>query len=228
MVRRRRISVEARSGTRKIPVGAWRAEQAARCELCPAPPGGERLPFEAPAASRLDQEMKAFLEWFNGDADAIDPVLKAGIAHLCFATIHPFEHGNGRIARVIADQQLARSEQSAQRFYSTQKGGLEITPWLQWFLGCLDRPFEGAETILGSVLFKARFWDLHAGQNFNERQRTVIKRLLDGFEGKMTSSKWAKLTKSSQDTRVRDITDLVQRGILAQGWTQHQLFARRH
>ena len=201
-------------------------------QVVSGPVGREHVHFEAPVAAKLDYEVKAFLNWFNGDADAADPVLKAGIAHLWFVTIHPFEDGNGRIARAIADQQLARSEKTAQRFYSmsaqirqernayydilesTQKGDLDITPWLQWFLACLGRAFDGAETILRSVLQKAKFWELHAGQSFNDRQRTVINRLLDGFEGKLTSSKWATLAKCSQDTASRDIDDLLERSIL--------------
>ena len=163
----------------------------------------------------------------------IDLVLKAALAHLWFVTVHPFDDGNGRIARAIADLALARSEQSPKRFYSmsaqirlerndyydtlerTQKGTLDITPWMQWFLGCLDRAFDGAEATLASVLLKARFWEAHAGESFNDRQRKVVNRLLDGFEGKLTSSKWAKLAKCSQDTAHRDIVDLVERGILA-------------
>jgi Fic family protein len=176
--------------------------------------------------------MAAFVDWFNSDAGGLDPVLKAGIAHLWFVTIHPFEDGNGRIARAIADQQLARSEKCSQRFYSmsaqirqernayyeileaAQKGDLDITPWLQWFLACLGRAFDHAETILGSVLAKAKFWEAHAGESFNERQRKVLNRMLDGFEGKLTSSKWAALTKRSQDTASRDIDELLQRKIL--------------
>ena len=175
--------------------------------------------------------MKAFLSWFNRD-EPLDPVLKTGAAHLWFVTIHPFEDGNGRIARAIADLALTRSEQCAQRFYSmsaqiqkersayyeileaSQKASLDITPWLEWFLGCLDRTFDAAETILGSVFRKARFWKKHAGTKLSERQRLVLNRLLDGFEGKLTSSKWAKLTKCSQDTASRDIDDLIKRGIL--------------
>lgn len=175
--------------------------------------------------------MRAFLAWFNSGA-SIDLVLQAGVAHLWFVTVHPFDDGNGRIARAIADLALARSEQSAQRFYSmsaqireerkayydilevTQKGSLDITPWLEWFLGCLNRAFDGAETILAAVLKKARFWEIHAGASFNDRQRVVIARLSNGLEGKLTSSKWAKLAKCSQDTALRDIADLVDRGIL--------------
>jgi Fic family protein len=220
-----------RSGMTKIEVGAWRAEKSGPMQVVSGPIGRERVHYEAPAAARLEKEMQAFLDWFNGK-DEMDPVLKAGIAHLWFVTIHPFDDGNGRIARAIADMALARSEKSAQRFYSmsaqirqersayydileaTQKNDLDITPWLEWFLGCLDRAFDGAETILGAVLKKARFWEKHAGASLNERQRIVVNRLLDGFEGKLTSSKWAKLVKSSQDTALRDIEDLVRRGIL--------------
>lgn len=221
-----------RSGMRKITVGAWRTDEAGPMQVVSGPAGCERVHYQAPAAARLDREMSAFLAWFNGDAGGIDPVLKAGIAHLWFVTIHPFEDGNGRIARAIGDQQLARSEQSAQRFYSmsaqiqqernayydileaTQKGDLDITAWLQWFLSCLNRALDGAETILGSVLLKAKFWQMHAGESFNERQRAVLNRLLDGFESRLTSSKWATLTKSSQDTATRDINDLLKGGIL--------------
>lgn len=222
----------ARSGMHKITVGNWRTAEAGPMQVVSGPEGQQQVHFEAPAAARLDAEMKAFLKWFNANAENFDPVLKAGIAHLWFVTIHPFEDGNGRIARTIADQQLARSEKSTQRFYSmsaqirqerkayydileaTQKGDLEITPWLEWFLGCLNRAFDGAETILASVLHKAKFWERHAGEMFNERQKTMLNRVLDGFEGKLTSSKWATITKSSQDTASRDIGDLLARNIL--------------
>jgi len=221
-----------RSGMRKITVANWRTEAAGPMQVVSGPIGRERVHYEAPAASKLDHEMNAFLTWFNGDAEGVDPVLKAGIAHLWFVTIHPFEDGNGRIARTIADQQLARSEKSAQRFCSmsaqirqernayydileaTQKRDLDITPWLEWFLACLGRAIDGAETILGSVLLKAKFWKLHEDESFNDRQRKVLNRMLDGFEGKMTSSKWAALAKSSQDTASRDIADLLTRKIL--------------
>ena len=220
-----------RSGMAKIAVGGWRNDARGPMQVVSGPLG-RRVHFEAPAAGRLDKEVKIFLDWFNGEEET-DAVLRAGLAHLWFVTIHPFDDGNGRIARAITDQALARSEYSAQRFYSmsaqirkersayydileaTQKADLDVTPWLQWFLGCLDRAFDGAETILGSVLRKARFWQKHAVARFNDRQRTVINRVLDGFEGKLTSSKWANLTKSSQDTALRDIDELVRRGILA-------------
>ncbi len=221
-----------RSGMRKITVGNWRAPEADPMQVVSGPEGRQRVHFEAPASERLDAEMKAFLAWFDADTENVDPVLKAGIAHLWFVTIHPFEDGNGRIARAIADQQLARSEQSTHRFYSmsaqirqernayynilevTQKGDLEITAWLAWFFACLDRAFDGAETILASVLRKAKFWERHAGEKFNDRQKIMLNRLLDGFEGKLTSSRWATITKSSQDTASRDIADLVARNIL--------------
>ena len=220
-----------RSGMRKIIVGNWRDQASGPMQVVSGPMGRERVHFEAPEAHRLENEMSAFIEWFN-EPDDIDTVLKAAIAHLWFVTIHPFEDGNGRIARAIADMGLARSEQSPRRFYSmsarirderkayydilerTQKGNLDITAWLEWFLGCLDGAFDGANTVLAGVLKKARFWQDHAGENFNERQRAMLNRLLDGFTGKLTSSKWAAIAKTSQDTAARDIDDLTQRYIL--------------
>ena len=222
----------SRSGMSKITVGAWRTEASGPMQVISGAAGRQRVHFEAPAAPLLDAEMRTFVDWYNADDKSLDPVLRAGVAHFWFVTIHPFEDGNGRIARAITDQQLARSEGNAQRFYSmsaqirqerkayydvleaTQKGSLDITPWLEWFLGCLDRAFNGAEFILGSVLTKARFWHLHAGESFNDRQRTVLNRLLDGFEGKLTSTKWARICKSSQDSASRDINDLLKREIL--------------
>ena len=220
------------SGMSKIKVGRWRDDSKGPMQVVSGASGRERVYFEAPTAKRLKKEMTLFLKWFNGTEDT-DPVLRAGLAHLWFVTIHPFEDGNGRIARAIADMVLARSEQSSQRFYSmsaqirierktyydtlekTQKGGLDITPWLEWFLGCLDRAFDNTEKTLGSVLHKARFWETHADTPFNNRQRLMLNKLLDGFEGKLTSSKWAKIAKCSQDTALRDILDLVNRGVLA-------------
>lgn len=220
-----------RSGMTKIRVGAWRDDSAGPMEVVSGPVGKERVHFQAPPAPRLDAEMNPFLEWFNAHDD-IDPVLKAGLAHLWFVTIHPFDDGNGRIARAIADMALARSENSPQRFYSmsaqiqrereayydileeTQKGTLDITSWMEWFLGCLGRAIDGAQTILGSVLAKARFWESIQGVALNERQRLVLNRLLNGFEGKLTTTKYAKLAKCSQDTALRDIALLVERGML--------------
>ena len=220
-----------RSGMTKIRVGAWRDGKSGPMQVVSGPVGRERVHYEAPAAPLVEREMRAFLAWFN-DRDSVDPVLRAAIAHLWFVTIHPFDDGNGRIARAIADMALARSEQSPQRFYSmsaqirierkayydileaTQKGDLDITAWIEWFLGCLDRAFDGAEIILASVLMKARFWERHAGVTLQDRQRLVLNRLLGGFEGKLTSSKYAKLAKCSQDTASRDIDDLIAHGIL--------------
>jgi Fic family protein len=220
-----------RSGMLKIVVGGWRTEQSGAMQVVSGAAGREHVHFEAPAADRLENEMKALLDWFNAD-QGLDPVIKAALAHLWFVTIHPFEDGNGRIARAIADLALARSEQSAQRFYSmsaqirkerkayydvleqTQRGTLDITHWLEWFLACLDRAFDGAEAILGNVLRKADFWESHATTSLNDRQRSMLNRLLDGFESKLTSSKWGKITKTSQATAARDIDDLVRRGIL--------------
>jgi Fic family protein len=221
-----------RNGMTKIRVGAWRDDATGPMQVVSGPVGRERVHYEAPAAGRVDRDMRALLAWFN-KPNLVDPVLRAALAHLWFVTIHPFDDGNGRIARAIADMALARSEGSPQRFYSmsaqirteraayygileaTQKGDLDVTGWIEWFLGCLDRAFDGAEVILASVLTKARFWDRHAGAPLQERQRLVINRLLDGFEGKLTSSKYAKLTKCSQDTASRDIDDLMARGILS-------------
>ncbi len=220
-----------RSGMRRITVSAWRDESAAPMQVVSGPVGRERVYFEAPRAPRLDQEMRQFLEWFNGDA-ATEPVLKAALAHLWFVTIHPFDDGNGRIARAIADMALARSEGSSQRFYSmstqireergdyyrileqTQRGTMDITPWMEWFLGCLTRAIDGAQTALSGVTATARYWEKLRHLPLNERQRLVINRLLEGFEGKLTTSKWAALTKSSQDTALRDIQQLVERGVL--------------
>lgn len=223
-----------RSGMIEIAVGAWRDDASGPMRVLSGPFGRERVHFEAPPAARLPVEMAAFLDWFNHSGQH-DPVVKAAIAHLWFVTVHPFADGNGRIARAIADMALARSEGSPQRFYSlsaeirleraayyaileaTQKGDLDILGWLEWFLACLDRAFDRAEETLVLVLAKARFWDTMAGKALNERQRKVVNRLLDGFEGKLTSSKWAKLVKTSPDTALRDINDLLARGVLVKG-----------
>ena len=220
-----------RSGMSRINVGAWRDDKKGPMQVVSGPIGKERVHYEAPVAARLRGEMKKFLVWFEKE-NSTDLVLKAGLAHLWFVTIHPFDDGNGRIARAIADMVLARSERSPQRFYSmsaqiqkerksyyeileaTQKGDVDVTRWLEWFLVCLGRAFDRAETILAAVLSKARFWDRFTATKFNERQRSMINRLLNGFEGKLTSSKWAKLEKCSQDTALRDIEDLIRKGVL--------------
>ena len=220
-----------RSGMTKIRVGAWRDDGNGPMQVVSGPIGTERVHFQAPAADRLDREVGTFLAAFNAKA-AVDLVLRAGLAHLQFVTIHPFDDGNGRIARAIADMVLARSENSPQRFYSmsaqirqernayydileaTQKGTLDVTPWMEWFLGCLGRAIEGAQTSLAAVLAKARFWDSIADVPLNDRQRLVVNRLVTGSESKLTSSKYARLAKCSQDTASRDIAALVERGVL--------------
>ncbi|MYC84851.1 MAG: Fic family protein [Acidimicrobiia bacterium] len=220
-----------RSRMRPITVGGWRDDRTGPMQVISGPIGKERVHFEAPAAERIDNEMGMFLRWFNKPSDT-DGVLRAALAHLWFVTIHPFDDGNGRIARAISDMALARSEDSSQRFYSmssqirldrrgyyrilerTQKGTPDVSEWMEWFLGCLGRAIDGAETTLASVLTKARFWQQVEDVPLNVRQRRVLNRLLGGFEGKLTTSKWAKLAKCSQDTALRDITALVDDGIL--------------
>ena len=220
-----------RSGMHLITVGQWRDDRTAPMQVVSGPVGRERVHFEAPTAQRLEEEMDRFLEWFNGDVTT-EPVLKAALAHLRFVTIHPFDDGNGRIARAIADMSLARSEGSSQRFYSmsaqireergeyyrileeTQRGTMDVTAWMEWFLACLTRAIEGAQTALSGVIDKARYWEKLRDVPLNDRQRLVINRLLEGFEGKLTTSKWAALTKSSTDTALRDIQQLVERGVL--------------
>jgi Fic family protein len=220
-----------RSGMYKIITGAWRDNEKGPMQVVSGPMGRERVHFQAPDADLLEEEVDRFLNWFNNTGD-IDPVLKAGVAHLWFVTIHPFDDGNGRLARAITDMQLARADRSGQRYYSmsgqirqernayyailekTQKGGLDITVWLEWFLSCLRSALNTADEKLEAVLQKARFWDKHAATPLNERQRLLINRLHDGFVGKLTSSKWAKIAKCSQDTAGRDIQDLIRKGIL--------------
>jgi Fic family protein len=225
-----------RSGLKRVVTGAWRTDSGRPMQVVSGPLGREKVHFEAPAAARLDGEMGAFLNWFNfgaaGRASDLDWVMKAAVGHLWFVTIHPFEDGNGRIARAIADMALARSENSSQRFYSmsaqirlergdyysalerAQKGTLEVTSWVGWFLDCLGHAIDGAQTALAWVLDKARFWESIAERPLNSRQRFVLNLLLDGTEGKLTSSKWARLVKCSQDTAARDIQSLVELGVL--------------
>jgi Fic family protein len=220
-----------RSGLYKIQVAAWRNAEGDPMQVVSGAMGKERVHFEAPEAARLESEMKKFLKWFNG-AEEIDSILKAAIAHLWFVTIHPFDDGNGRIARAIADMQLSRSDQSKQRFYSmsaqilkerkayydhlekTQRGTLDITEWLLWFLRCFDRALTASSENISGVLNKAAFWEKHRTVALNDRQRTMLNKLMDGFEGNLTSSKWAKITKSSPDTALRDIQSLMQAKML--------------
>jgi Fic family protein len=220
-----------RSGMHKITVGGWRTIDAGPMQVVSGPIGKEKVHFEAPDADRLEKEMQAFLKWFGNDDD-IDPVIKAGIAHFWFVTIHPFEDGNGRIARAIGDMALARADGTQDRFYSLssqieaerkhyydqlekqQRATPDITDWLSWFLDCLGRAITNAETTLGNVLFKAQLWETINQKPVNDRQRLIINRMLeDDFEGFMNTSKYAKLVKCSNDTALRDIQELKERGI---------------
>ena len=220
-----------RSGMRDITVGAWRPPEAGLMQVVSGSIGREKVHFEAPESSLLESEMDAFLNWFNAPSE-IDPVLKAAIAHFWFVTIHPFEDGNGRIARAIAEMALAKSDDSPDRYYSmssqieaerndyydslkhSQRMTMDITRWLQWFLECLDRTIDGACNTLADVLLKARIWEKVNSEPTNERQRKIIARLLDGFEGNLNTSKYAKIAKCSPDTALRDINELLGLGIL--------------
>ena len=220
------------SGTRPIAVGTWRPVEAGPMQVVSGPIGRERVHFEAPPAERVPREMARFIEWCNAE-DGVDPVLRAAVAHFWFVTIHPFEDGNGRLARALADLFLARADGCPERFYSmstrieaerndyyrvlehTQRGGLDITPWMTWFVGCLDRAIDQADSLTSGVLRKAAVWRrVHDGLPLNERQRRVVTRLLDGFEGYLTTSKYARIARCSTDTALRDIGDLVERGVL--------------
>jgi len=220
-----------RSGMTRVAVGAWRDDRSAPMQVVSGPVGRERVHFEAPAAARVRHEMASFLAWINGNVTT-DPLLVAAQAHLWFITIHPFDDGNGRIARAIADLALARSERSSQRVYSmsaqiqqersayygilerTQHGTLDITNWMQWFLGCLTRAVESAHVTFDGMAATSRAWDSLRAVSLNDRQRLIVTRLLDGFAGALTTSKWAALAKCSQDTALRDILQLVERGVL--------------
>ena len=221
-----------RSGMQKIITGAWRNNTSDDpMQVVSGPLGKEKVHYQAPAAELLADEMNYFINWFNTEMN-IDPLLKVAIAHLWFVTIHPFDDGNGRIARAIADMQLARADGTAQRFYSmsaqirkernayydilekTQKGTLDITGWLFWFLNCLQHSLLATDETLATVLHKARFWEQHAKTVLNNRQVLMLNKLLDGFTGKLTSSKWATIAKCSQDTALRDIQDLMMKKIL--------------
>ncbi len=221
-----------RSGMQKIVIGRWRDNPIEDpMQVVSGPMGKEHVHFKAPDSALMDKEMNVFLAWFNDQMD-IHALLKAGIAHLWFVTIHPFDDGNGRLARTITDMQLARADGISNRFYSmsaqirkerkqyynileqTQRGSLDITGWIVWFLECLNRALEASEMNLSKVLYKASFWEQFKDIDMNERQRKMINKLLDDFEGKLTSSKWAKICKCSQDTAGRDIQNLISNGIL--------------
>ncbi|MBT2323501.1 Fic family protein [Variovorax paradoxus] len=219
------------SGLAPIRTGGWRDDAAGPMQVVSGPVGRRKVHFEAPPAQGLDAQMARFLEWFELSQGG-DPLVHAGLAHLWLVTLHPFDDGNGRIARAVGDMALARAEGSNQRFYSlsaqiqrerkdyyemlerTQKGTMDVTPWLAWFLGCLLRAIEGAEASLAAVLGKSRFWQRWAETPLNERQIRLVNRLLDGFEGKLTSSKWAAIAKCSPDTALRDINELIVLGVL--------------
>ncbi len=219
------------SGVSKIRVGGWRDDSAGPMEVVSGPIGRQRVHFQAPHADRLEAEMGRLLTWLNSESNEL-PLLKAGLGHLWFVTLHPFDDGNGRIARAIGDLLLARADGSPQRFYSlsaqiqrerkayydileqTQKQSMDVTAWLMWFLGALHRAIEHAQHTLDAVLIKARFWQHWAATPLNERQVKLLNRILDGFEGKLTTSKWAAIAKCSPDTALRDINELLARGVL--------------
>ena len=219
------------SGMHKIKTGAWRDDAGGPMQVVSGPIGRQRVHYQAPPAQQIEAEMQAFLEWFNRRGKP-EGLLRAGLAHLWFVTIHPFEDGNGRVARAIADQALAQSEDSGQRFYSmssqirkersnyydmlerSQKGALDVTDWLVWFLDCFSRAIDGAEAACANVLRKGDFWQRYAREPFTKRQKTVLNRFLDGFEGKLTAKKWAAIGKCSIPTAQRDINELVERSIL--------------
>jgi len=220
-----------RSGMYKIVVADWRANLTGPMQVVSGAMGNEKVHFQAPDSSLVEKEMNLFLDWFNNNLET-DLVIKAAIAHLWFVTIHPFDDGNGRITRALTDMLLAQSDKSNQRFYSmsaqirterkeyyeilekTQKGNLDITEWIKWFLNCLINSLKSTDSVLVRVLFKANFWTKHSKTLINERQKKLLNMILDGFDGKLTSSKWAKIAKCSKDTAIRDINDLIDKNIL--------------
>ncbi|NNE30141.1 MAG: Fic family protein [Saprospiraceae bacterium] len=220
-----------RSGLNKIIVGDWRDNSTGPMQVVSGPMGKETVHFQAPPAEKISNEMEKFFHWVNSENN-IDPVLKAAISHLWFVTIHPFEDGNGRIARAITDMMLCRSEKKTQRFYSissqinlqkkeyyemlesAQKGSLDITDWLQWFLGCMEKAIDSSSEIVQKIISKHMFWNEHKASTFNKRQKKIIELLFGGFFGKLTTSKWAKINKCSQDSALRDIQDLMKKGVL--------------
>ncbi|MDH5366423.1 MAG: Fic family protein [Cyclobacteriaceae bacterium] len=220
-----------RSGMYKITVADWRKDTTGPMQVVSGAMGKEKVHFQAPDSKLLEKEMTRFLDWFNGNT-SLDLVIKAAIAHLWFVTIHPFDDGNGRITRALTDMLLARSDNSNQRFYSmsaqiridrkqyyellekTQKGDIDITNWITWFLSCLIKTLKSTDTVLTKVLFKADFWQKHINTSINDRQKKLLNKLMDGLDGNLTSSKWAKIAKCSKDSAVRDINNLIEKGIL--------------
>jgi len=225
------LFLKSKSDLYAIEVGQWRTDSTGPMQVVSGAMGKERVHFEAPAAKILKVEMKYFIDWFNKEKK-VDLVLKAGIAHLWFVTVQPFDDGNGRIARAVTDMLLARSDGSSQRFYSmsaqirverkgyydilekTQQGGLDITDWLEWFLNCLKHALLATDTRLSEVLSKAAFWKKHSNTVFNDRQKMLLNKLFNQFDGKLTTTKWAKIAKCSQDTALRDIQDLITKDVL--------------
>ena len=219
------------SGRLRIQVGSWRNDAAGPMQVVSGPVGREKVHFEAPPAHALSAQSAAFLEWFNAKPSG-DALVHAGLAHLWLVTLHPFDDGNGRISRAVGDMALARAEGSAQRFYSlsaqiqrerkqyyqqleaAQRGTMDVTPWLEWFFACLLRAVQGADGLLAGVLDKAQFWQRWAGTPLNARQISVLDRALDGMDGQLTNAKWAAIGKCSADTALRDINDLLARGVL--------------
>lgn len=219
------------AGSYKIRVGAWRDDADGPMQVVSGPFGKQKVHYQAPPTNRVDAEMRRFLDWFN-QPDETDGLLRAALAHLWFVMIHPFDDGNGRIARAIADKALAQSEDSDQRFYSMSsqirkeradyyavleragKGSLDVTDWLEWFLGCFTRAIDGADAVSAVVLRKANFWQHHVGTPFNDRQRTVLNRYLNGFQGNLTAGKWAVIGHCSLATARRDIGELLELGVL--------------
>ena len=217
------------AGTAGIQIGCWRDDRNGPMQVVSGQIGQETVHFQAIPANRVDEEVSLFLNWFENFGE-MHPLLIAGLAHLWFLTIHPFEDGNGRIARAITDMALSRSEKFTQRYYSmssqicadrkayyrilevTQRGSVDVTNWMSWFLDCLLRSIKRSDTTLNTVLKKAQFWARFAQESLNSRQIKVMNRVLDGFSGKLTSTKWAKMAKCSQDTATRDINDLIERG----------------
>jgi len=215
----------------KIKVANWRDDSTGPMQVVSGAMGKEKVHFQAPDSVKIPAEMKKFFKWVNSEPK-IDPVLKAAIAHFWFVTIHPFEDGNGRITRAITELLLARSDNSMKRFYSmssqikldrkeyylqlekAQKGNSDITSWILWFLKCLEKALESSNEALASILFKSAFWNHHAKTIFNYRQQKILNQLFDGFTGKLSTSKWAKICKCSQDTALRDIQDLIKKDIL--------------
>ena len=222
-----------RSGMYKITVGDWRKDEQGPMQVVSGAMGKEKVHYTAPESMKLEEEMQRFIDWFNSD-EKMEPVIKSAIAHLWFVSIHPFDDGNGRIARAIGDSQLARADRTSQRFYSmsaqimeskkgyydvlesTQKGSLDISQWLVWYFERLTEALKATDKTLSKIVIKAKFWELHKNTKFNERQIEMINKLQGNFVGKLHSSKWAKMMKVHRDTARRDIQDLIDKGVLSE------------